>query len=552
MKKNIGYVTCTFCCIITFLLGSCSDEYLNMPPKGLLTNEGFYNTPTQAEQGVVGIYSILRNLHREEFLFLSECRSDNTWVNPTPNGLREYSEIGTFRAGYDLAQINNVWGIWYSVINNANTAIEKIPSIDFEGENDLKNQLMGEAYFLRGWAYFELVRLFGNIPIIDRPMTPAEVAFVVQSPAQEIYNKIVIPDLSKARDLLPYSNQMLTANGKSAATQGRTDRIAAKSMLARAYMTMGGFPVNDAATKDLAQIELKEVIDYSKNNGDKYWAPDAQEWQKQWMSEYNNKYSIFAIQYRSGGTGNNAIFYYSYGVPLSFTNFGLYGNEIYVEKTLMYEYDKVHPGTGLKDQRGIGHSVLTGYNAEGSYPAYSNPTETIVTEDGLTVTVETKSMVYKYLNSLPKRTSLGLTVNLESTMRGGEDWEVNFPVIRYEDVLLMYAEILAEKGITSDAMTIVNDIRSRVGCDKISVSNQAEALKAVKNERRLELFAEGVRWFDIVRWGEWDDKIRSKIERYNTPEGTSLANIKEGRHLYPIPMQQMNIKPGFYNQNTGY
>src|SRR5690606_3970619 len=206
----------------------------------------------------------------------------------------------------DINTFNNAWNAWYRVIYNANVAIEKIPESDF-GTNDLmKNQFLGEAHFLRGWAYFELARLFGNVPLIDRPLKPAEVKEIPQSTAREIIDQIVIPDLLAAKANLPLDADMVDATNSSIAGGGRADRIAAQAMLGRVYMSLAGFPFNDASALTLAETELREVIEFSENNGDKYWAPDRTEWRKQFMptEDYYNKYSIFAIQYRTGGTGN--------------------------------------------------------------------------------------------------------------------------------------------------------------------------------------------------------------------------------------------------------
>lgn len=550
--KNLNYTCYNWILLLCFslLISSCKD-YLEMPPKGSLATETFYKTPSQAEQGVVGIYAVLRRLSNDEFLFLSECRSDNVWVNPTPNGFREYSEIGTFRAGEDIGSFNSVWNTWYRVIYNANVAIEKVPTINFDKNTALRDQLLGEAYFLRGWAYFEMVRLFGNIPIIDKVMSPAEVLNVPQSTMQEVYDKMVIPDLTRAKTLLPESVNMKNANGLSVTASGRVDLIAARAMLGRVYMTMSGFPLNNASAKPLAETELLYVINYAKQHGDKFWANDIKEWRSQWMAEYNNKYSIFAIQHRSGGTGNPSIYNFCESLPLSYTGVQLFVNQIYVEKTLMYELDKIQTGTGQKDLRGINHSILTGYDAEVNFPTYSNTKEP-VTINGTTVNIFTKTMFYKYLNSKRKRAELGFTANIEASMQNFEDWPVNYPVIRLEDVMLMYAEIQVEKGNTAEAMDIVNKIRKRAGCDELNETDAGKVRTAVRAERRLELMGEGVRWFDIVRWGEWKTLTIDKFNRYNNPDGIYISNVKEGRYLYPIPLSQMNVKPGVYKQNLGY
>lgn len=532
-----------------FVLGSCSD-YLDVAPNDEPEAKNLYKTPTQAEQGIIGVYSDLRYLSEYVYLLMSECRSDNSWVAPVTDGFREYSEIGTFRASSDLKTFNDSWNTLYKVIYDANVALEKIPGIEFTN-NDIKNQFLGEARFLRGWAYFELVRLFGNIPLIDKPVSPAEANSIKQSPAKDIYEKIIVPDLVEAEKLLPLTKDMKLANNQSAAAQGRADQIAAKAMLARVYMTMYGFPLKEQSARDLAEVKLKEVLDYADQNG-KFWAPDSTEWKKQWISENNNKYSIFAIQYRSGGTGNPAIFQASPALPPSYTTKKIMGNRIFLDKTLMYEYAKIQK-TGVRDARGIGTTTLTGYDAEPNYPAYSNTTEVMNIEGVGQVDVFVNSMIYKFTNTIPKREALGYTSKLESAMKDDYDWPVNLPILRIEDIMLMYAEILVEKhGNITGALAIVNKIRERVGCDPVKQGTAGDAMNAIKRERRLELCGEGVRWFDIVRWSEWQQDIVASFDKYNNPVGTDVSNIKAGRYLYPIPRVSMLTTPGLYNQNDGY
>jgi hypothetical protein len=538
-----------FVASVMLLTASCED-FLTTPPVDRLTSDGFYRTPAQSEQGIVGVYAGLRDIARDEFMYLSEFRSDNIWGDPQPDGFREYSELSAFRAGSDLNYINNVWNLWYKVIYDANVAITKMESCDFGTRETFKNQLFGEAHFLRGWAYFELARLFGNIPVIDVPMSPNDVLNVPQSPAAEVYTRIVIPDLEKAKTLLPLDADMTNASNAKITGVGRADRIAAQAMLGRVYITMAGFPLNDGSAAAKAKAELKAVLDFSAANADKYWAPDSTEWQKQWMSENNNKYSIFAIQYRSGGTGNSAIFETGAKLPPSYTSFQVY-NElgVFVEKSIVYEFEKVYAG-GKTDARGLGHSILLGYDAEPNWTARMPQLEAL--EPGSSIMVERNAMFTKYLNTKPKRNALGYTANIEAAMKDYRDWPVNHPVIRLEDVMLMYAEILAGEGNTSGAMEIVNKIRTRSGCEVLTASDANAALQAVKNERRIELFGEGVRWFDIVRWNDWKQAITTEFNRYNNPAGAETGNIKDGRYLYPIPLNQINVKPGWYQQNEGY
>lgn len=554
MKTIINYKKILLVVAVALSVVSCKKS-LDVPPTDLLNSDGFFQTPVQCEQGIIGIYSGLRSLTNDEYLYMSECRSDNVWVTPLTNGLRDYAEIGTFRAGDDIATFNNVWNEWYKVIYNANVALTKIPECDFGTNTQMKDQFLGEAHFLRGWAYFELARLFGNIPLIDRPMLPAEVKQVAQSAPRDILDKIVVPDFKAAIEKLPVASQMVNNTNTSIAKAGRADKIAAEAMLGRVYMTMVGFPFNDAAALPLAETTLKSVIAFSESNGNKYWAPDSTEWRKQFMptADYYNKYAIFSIQHRTGGTGNPAIFNFSPALPPSYTDRRIFGNDIFVEKSLMYDFDKVYTtgGSPHRDARGYGYSILTGYAAEPNNPAYTQISEPLTLQDGTVVNVFTRTMIYKFMPSKRKIAALGMSINAEAGMQDDDDWGVNLPIIRLEDVMLMYAEILATKNANA-AMAIVNKIRERAGCAPETAASSQQALAFVKEERRIEFLGEGIRWFDLVRWNEWKTATDAKFDRYNNPEGADKSNVKDGRYLYPIPLSQMEVKPGFYTQNMGY
>lgn len=525
---------------------SC-DDFLNQPPKDLLSSDGFYQSTAQAEQGILGIYADLRQSSDNTFLHMSEFRSDNVWVNPQPNGQRDYSDIGTFRAGAELGTYEAAWNMWYKVIYDANVAIQKISGATYD-QPAVQKQMLLEARFLRGWAYFELARLFGNVPMITEPIAPSVANTTEQSDARTIIDKVVIPDLEAALEL-PARGQVANATGKAVPEQGRADKVAAAAMLARVYMTLAGFPFNDTSAQAKAKGYLNTVLAKKSD----YWAPNITEWRKQWTPDYNNKYSIFAIQYRTGGTGNPSIFNLVKTLPPSYTagvGVRLFGNDVFVEKSLRYEFDKVYSG-GKKDLRGEGWSILDGYEAEPNTPAYASTTSTYTDEDGVTRTVADNSMFYKTLPSKPKMDELGLTMNY-SSLKDYYDWPCNYAVLRIEDMMLLNAEILCADGNYSEAVQIVNEIRQRAGCDPVTASSAQEALKYVKRERRIELMGEGVRWFDQVRYNTWQDDTKAKFARYNNPEGTSASDVANGRYLYPIPQNQMAITPGLYKQNAGY
>lgn len=525
---------------------SC-DSYLDQAPVDLLSSNGFYQTLAQANQGVIGVYADLRYATDYTYYHMSEVRSDNVWVTPQTNGQRDYSDIGCFRAGSENTMYENSWNLWYKVIYDANVAIQKISGATYENEA-IQTQLLNEARFLRGYSYFELARLFGNIPMITEPSSPSTVNNTPQTDAKTIITEVVIPDLEAALNL-PDKGKVLGPTGSAVPSQGRADKTAAAAMLARVYMTLAGYPFNDASATGKAKSYLNQVLAKKSD----YWAPNITEWRKQWTPDYNNKYSIFAIQYRTGGTGNPGIFNLVKTLPPSYTDgigVRLFGNDIFVEKTLRYEFGRVYSG-GNKDLRGEGWSIIDGYEEEANTPAYSNSLETVNWIAGSTEQVYVQSMFYKPLPSKPKMDELGLSMDY-GALKDYEDWPCNFPVLRIEDMMLLNAEILCAEGDISGALAIVNEIRGRAGCDLVSASNATEALNLVKRERRLELMGEGVRWFDMVRYGTWKQDILDMFARYNNPAGTSTTDVAEGRYLYPIPQNQMAITPGLYQQNTGY
>ena len=525
---------------------SCSD-FLEQPPKNLLSADGFYQTAAQANQGVLGIYADLRYLVEHEYHEMSEYRSDNVWSNPTPNGQRDCSDISNFRAGSELGTFESAWDAWYKVIFDANTAIAKLGKAKFNNAT-VQAQLLNEAHFLRGWAYFELVRLFGNVPVVLEPSSPSAVNAIAQTDGRTILDKVVIPELKYGLDL-PDKGNVTDGAGTKVPAQGRADKTAAAAMLARVYMTLAGNPYNDATATASAKTYLQQVL----ANKARYWAPTIAEWRKQFTPDGNNLYSVFAIQYRVGGTGNPGIFSMVKSLPPSYTNgvgVRLFGYDNFVEKTLRFEFNRVY-STGNKDLRGEGWSLLDGYPAEGNTVAYSNAKE-LLTVDGESDSVYVESIIYKPIPSKPKLDALGLSMNY-STLKDYNDWPVNYAVIRIEDMMLLQAEILVDEGKTAEALAIVNEIRSRAGIDPVATDvDAATARKYVRRERRLELFGEGVRWFDQVRYGTWKQDIIDMFARYGNPEGASASNVADGRYLYPIPANQMNITPGLYKQNAGY
>ena len=165
----------------------------------------------------------------------------------------------------------------------------------------------------------------------------------------------------------------------------------------------------------------------------------------------------------------------------------------------------------------------------------------------------------KWCPTIPKRDAVGIAFDesqLGTSTGSYNKWPLNFPILRYEDMMLLRAELYAEDGQTDQALALVNQIRERAGIAPRSAASAAEALNYVKRERQLELYLEGVRWFDQVRYGEWKETTLAKWDNYKIGgayrENVSAGNIQDGRHYCPIPYAELSAAPGLYKQNPGW
>lgn len=523
--------------------------YLNTPPVGSLSTDGYYSTPAHIEQGVLGAYTFLRSAEFNQYFLFSEERSDNLWADPAPNGVRSCSEVSFARFGSTTGEVSSLWTTWYRMIHNVNTVLASIESVNFENES-IKKQFKGELHFLRGLAHFELARVYGNVPISEKIQGSNDAKSLKQSAPADVI-AFAIGELKIAEDLLPYEDGMKSAGNVAIGGAGRADKLVAQAMLARAYMTLKGWPHNDASAKASAKSYIETVLNYSKSNGDKYWAPNIDEWKKQFMTDPNisNKYQIFSIQHRNS-SGNPASGELGVGLSGEYLPYGGGGGEmtrVFPEVGMVYEYESNN------DPRGLGFAFLDGYDAFGATPTYGNQTKTFEWE-GKTVSAFELSINTKYIPFQKKREPLGIIYDDSSST----SWPLNFPVIRLEDLMLYYAELLIEDGKIADAMGYVNKIRNRAGITPVPTdAAAADALKYVKRERKLELYCEGVRWFDQVRYGEWQATTTAKFNRYKVdgeyPQGVSLSNIENiNRHYIPIPFSELKSVKDLYKQNPGW
>lgn len=491
-------------CIVTLLLTiACfgCEQDLQLTPLDSTTQETSYSTQTDIEQAVNGIYAGLVDggtvggFAVNIYTLLSEVRSPNFEAVST-DAAADWYDIGRFQETSSTATLEQVWEDCYQVIYYANEVLENIDGVTFD-DADLKARLKAEARFLRAYAHFELVRIFGKVPLIDHVVTISEAKSIGRTDLETLYDWIA-SELEATIEDLPasYDDEDL----------GRVTKWAAHAMLGRVYLTRAGYPMEETDYLDSAKVHLEAVI--------------AQEGTYvQWASNYadlfqvsnENKYDIFEIQHESGGYGAGT-FLPSYAGP----SFGTTDPRYNVNGAVLYSSERL----------AVSDDLIQSYE-EGDL-RYSATIDTLYIN---AYGVETTS---KFFVKFPRE---GLTISSRY------DWPNNFPVIRYADVLLMYAEILNDEGSTATAVPYLNRIRSRAGLDGYSTSiSQSEFQTALEKERRVEFAAEGVYWHDLVRWNKATTVMNAWFEEI----GESIT-IDENNYIYYIPLSQ--IQSCGYEQN---
>lgn len=307
------------------------------------------------------------------------------------------------------------------------------------------------------------------------------------------------------------------------------------AMLGRVYLTLSGFPYYESYETEATEL-FKIIIDYSAAHSNKWWAPNMTEWNKQWIHENDNKYPIFEIQYAMTQGMGNPMTPYCSGNMQPYTDWAKKGflvadvsmitpDDLIKHFTTEPETDA--DGNEYVDQRGP--MTFSGFelNEQGEY------------DEG----TEGNQFNIKFIEYIKKRATLGYAT-IDDQMVDRTCWPQNFPIIRFEDVLLMYAELV---GPTTDGYAAINRIRTRAGLPALSGLSADDFQQAVRRERQYELAGEGQRWHDLVRWNVYVDTMKKVYA--DTPYA---AFVKAESYLYPIPWVQMKVREGLYEQNPGY
>lgn len=485
------------------LLGSCK-KFLDKTPLDSVNTENYWRTEEDAIAAINGAYQPLQwpklyNLR----MWTTDIWAGNSLVGAGggTDGI-ETQDIANFVTATDNAAALDIWRGPAPGILRCNLVLQNVPGMTIS--EGIKNRTLGEAHFLRGLYYFILVRLFGDVPLITVPQTPADNLRPARNSKDEVY-ALIVDDLAKAVQLLPAK---ASYTGKDI---GRASKGAAAGLLAKVYLTLGNYNKTLEYCEQVLTQGYTLNADYSAN-----FNPLTK----------NSGESIFEIQYL-GKTSysfwdneNQASWVSTFTGPRNsdFVAGGYGWNQPTAEFVAAYE-----AGDNRKDQTILyqGGPAFDGKAYQSSYSM-------------------TGFNVRKFL--VPKSVSPDYDTN-----------PADFPVLRLADVLLMQAEAMNELGQTAQAQAVattinsggpLNRVRKRAGLPDVQGLSQTALRAKILHERRMELAFEGHWWFDLVR-------INGGQYALDFLHSIGKVNATTKHLLLPIPQKEIEANPNL-TQNTGY
>jgi tetratricopeptide (TPR) repeat protein len=482
--------------LLSLSLVQCSDDFLDKTQPDTI-NTGNY--PTNAEELVTLVNGAYQPLQWPKLynlrIWTTDIFAGNSLVGAGggEDGI-ETTSLANFVANSANEGVLDLWrGPWPGILRS-NIVISVAPGLNID--ETIKNRSLGEAYFLRAQYYFVLVRFFGDVPLITQPQSSSSNLYPSRTPANEVYEQI-ISDLERAVELLPVKQDYADAD------KGRASKGTAVGMLAKVHLTRGNWQEVVNLTTQLQSMGYSLNANYADNFR---------------METENSNESLFEVQYAANAgydfwSNENQSSWAStfMGPRSSGLVAGAYGwNQPTQEFVNQYE-----PGDNRKDVTILyeGAPAFDGqqYSASWSFTGYN---------------------VRKFLVPLSVSPSF-------------DNSPLNFPVLRYADVLLMRAEALNELGQTASAEAPLNEVRNRAGLGDIqSGLSQSDFRNAVLKERRLELAFEGQRWFDLIR-------VNNGQYGLNFLHSIGKTNADEHHLLLPIPQIERDRNPNL-TQNPGY
>jgi hypothetical protein len=474
------------------ILSACVDDILDKKKPAELSSDTFFQTENHAIWATNAIYNQLRDwdVHVFNFIGLTDIISDDSDKGSLPNDANFMTDVDNLTFDASNIAFLGVWSGYYRAIYRANLVIAHVP--DIEMDEELKDRLIHEARFIRGYCYFKLVRWFGDIPLIDHPLDPSE--YNQTRVDQSLIYDFIILDLEAAIDRLPEKSDYKSSD------LGRVTKGAARGLLAKVYLTLEDF-IN-------AEKYALEVID----------------------SEEYELYPVYATIFREEGENSSE---------------SLLEVQVaaYEEGGGSTQYNQVQ---GVRGSPNLGwgfnrpsDNLVTSYE-----PGDPRREATIlyvgeVLPDGSAIVQDNTALFNERYN---QKAWVGAHPGFQENGQG------NIRLLRYADVLLMAAEALNENNKPEEALVFLNMVRARArGTNNfilpdVTITDKGALRQKIWRERRSELGMEHQRWFDI--------------QRQNRAAEIMLGVDREfvvGKHeLLPIPQAEIDLSGGLLTQNPGY
>lgn len=486
-------VTILIIIFTAFFTSSCK-KFLESKPVSQISADNFYKTEADFTQALIGAYAAFAQVYQGNgyYALLTDLRSDNTTeLTPGGDGNDAKMNIDEFKETIDNEHITAFWRDSYALIARANSIISSIDNSSVS--ETLKKQFAGEAKVLRALSYFNLVRLYGGVPLVKEPVSDIDASYKVgRATADTVYAQIVT-DLTYAESALPVSYDD--------ANTGRATIGVAESLLGNVYLTQKKYAEAVAEFKKVIDLNVYELL------------PVYADLFKAGMQ--GNKEAIWQAQYKNGTA------YLGSNLPNHFAPTGSEG--ITIPSGGAYGFNQ--PTEDIANAYAAGdvrrNNIADGYTRDGAFVAARYIRGYVERETGS-----------GYLDS-------------------GADWYV----LRFADILLMYAEALNEvnNGPTADAYTFVNMVRKRAGLTPLENLSYDSFKTAIYTEERLESPFEGHRWFNLLRTGKALEVMNSKVSQgAGSPTVGISAPIKEYQLLYPVPSIVVSTSSPAITQNEGY
>lgn len=529
MKRNKKHITLLLAFLTVMVVGSGCDDFLTVEPKSNWVTESFYQSKSDVELGLAGVYSYLAldNTYGSLLSAQFEGGTDELLYNRTNTNWSEALYMHTPAS----SNIKNVWLNLYRGIDAANVFLVKVS--DTPGLTDEeRKQYLGEVHFLRALFYFDLVRWWGPVPLRLTPTGDIDANNFAASTEEEVYAQII-------RDL-----EFAAANLKHAKDMdefGHANKMAAHGILARVYLTMAGYPLNKtemfAKANEQCDIILKDG--WHKLNGS---------YRQVFLNYIQNKYdpqeSMFEIEFaamRAQGLREDGRIGQINGVQFYY----------WPTQTEPFAYALLQ--TGVK--------LVNSYSEEDERLRW-NVADFICNKKGK-ISQITNDLLYwpgKFrrwepvtFGSVPDGT--GAYVLLEDNSSPDKNFTgINYPVLRFADVLLMKAEAENEENGPANAVQYLNQVRDRANAGDVDGALVADkdAFRAeLQNERARELCYEGHRKHDLIRWNILEETLELQNQMIDESNGNAqkktlfkraAENYNDVKHkIMPYPLQEVTM-----------